>query len=381
MAYHIDKACLGATDRYSRTMQILSHIKSGAMALLVAVTPGGFANAASPKIAVVAPGEGNLAILGDQVRLGAAFAARDKAELVEIAESCAPGSGEALAAEIARSGAIAAVGFLCTESLEGGLPALAQANIPAITLSIRSEVLMQDALKRGWPFFRLAPSTSAEREAIADTIFTQWKDKPFALLDDGTILSREMTDSVRQILEQKGMSPAFVDNFRPAQEVQTQLVRRLRQANVTHVFAASDRNDMSVLARDGRLAGAGLTFLGGDALKGMNQPVPLESGVGAITLQEPASLASAGSAVKLMEDEGEVAEGYVIPAYSAIEVVLQASEDASVSKALLADALVDNGFETVMGEIRFTRAHELASNPYRLQIWDGETFVSPPVTQ
>lgn len=258
---------------------------------------------------------------------------------------------------------------------------LAKANIPAITLSIRSEVLMQDSIKKKWPFFRLAPSTGAERDAIADSIFTHWKDKPFALLDDGTILSREMTDSVRQILEQKGMSPAFIDNFRPAQEVQTQLMRRLKKANITHVFAASDRNDMSVLARDAKAAGANLTFLGGDALKGMNQPVPLEAGVFAITLPEPGTSASAKPVVDLMQNEKKVAEGYVLPSYSSIQIVRQATEIAEGSGASLAEALVDTPFSTVIGEIRFGKDHELAVNPYRMLVWDGTAFVEPPVSQ
>ena len=362
-------------------MQSMILFKRSALALLLSASLSGAALAAGPKIAVVAPSEGNLAILGDQIRMGAEFAARDKAEIIEIPESCAEGSGPALASEIEKSGATVAIGFLCTESLQGGLPVLAKANIPAITLSIRSEVLMQDALKKQWPFFRLAPSTGAERDAVAEAIFTHWKDKPFALLDDGTILSREMTDSVRQILEQKGMSAAFIDNFRPAQEVQTQLMRRLKKANVTHVFAASDRNDMSILARDAKAAGINLTFLGGDALKGMNQPVPLEAGVYAITLPEPASLASAKAAVDLFRSEKKEPEGYVLPSYSATEIAIDASEIAAGSGAPLVDALVGTPFATATGDILFNKNHELMTNPYRLLVWDGTAFVEPPATQ
>ena len=355
--------------------------RRAALAASILTLLGGSALAAGPKIAVVAPDAGNLQILGDQVRAGAEIAARGKAELVEIGESCAEDSGPALAQEIVESGAVAAIGFLCTDSLSGGLPALAKAAIPAISLSIRSEVLMQDSLKKKWPFFRMAPSTGAERDAIADAIFRHWKDKPFALLDDGTILSREMTDSVRQILEQKGMSAAFIDNFRPAQEVQTQLIRRLRKANVTHVFAASDRQDMSILARDAKAAGVSITFLGGDSLKGMNQPVPLEAGIYAITLPEPASLASAKAAVDLMQNEKKVPEGYVLPAYSAVELLLAADEIASAGDAPLSDALTDTPFSTAMGEIRFGQNHELTGNPYRLLVWDGEAFVEPQASQ
>jgi branched-chain amino acid transport system substrate-binding protein len=360
-------------------MRTLTMIKRSALVLAMSATMSAATLAAGPRIAVVAPAEGNLAILGNQVRMGAELASRGKAEIVEIAESCAEGSGPALAAEIEKSGATIAIGFLCTESLQGGLPVLAKANIAAITLSIRSEVLMQDALKKKWPFFRLAPSTSAERIAIADAIFSHWKGKPFALLDDGTILSREMTDSVRQILEQKGMSAAFIDNFRPAQEVQTQLMRRLKKANITHVFAAADRNDMSILARDAKVAGINLTFLGGDALKGMNQPVPLEAGVYAITLPEPGSRMTDAVVADLMQKENIHPEGYVLPSYSAIEIVLTAS--AVSGERPLADALVDRSFQTVIGEVRFDGGHELSTNPYRLLMWNGTAFVAPPATQ
>ena len=362
-------------------MEMMSMFIRTALVSALLASTAATALAAGPKIAVVAPADGNLKILGDQVRMGAEFAARNKAEIVAISESCEEGSGPALADRIAESDVVAAVGFVCTESLQGALSTLAKAGIPAITLSIRSEVLMQDSIKKKWPFFRLAPSTGAERDAVANAIFSHWKDKPFALLDDGTILSREMTDSVRQMLEQKGMSAAFIDNFRPAQEVQTQLMRRLKKANVTHVFAASDRNDMSVLARDAKAAGINLTFLGGDTLKGMNQPVPLEAGVFAITLPEPVSLPSAKPVVDLMRAEKKVPEGYVLPSYSAVQVVIDASEIAEGSGAPLADALVETPFDTVMGQIQFGATHELTGNPYRMLVWDGAAFVEPPASQ
>lgn len=337
--------------------------------------------AAGPRIAVVAPISGNLDILGDQVRLGAAQAAAGKAKIVEIEETCAEGSGLAIAERISQADVIAAIGFLCADSLDGGLPALAEAKVPAITLSVRSTILMEDALKKGWPLFRLAPSTTAEREMIVRAIFERWKDKPFALLDDGTIMSREMIDNVRQALEQKGMKPAFIDNFRPAQEVQTQLIRRLAKAGVTHVFAASDRNDMSVMARDAKAAGIALTFMGGDALNGTNQPVPLEPGVLAVTLPDPQTLAAAKTVAERIQEQKKSAEGYVIPAHSAVTMILDANEIAEGSGAPLAEALAGTSFDTALGKIRFNDNHELAANPFRVLVWDGDAFVQPEVPE
>jgi branched-chain amino acid transport system substrate-binding protein len=347
--------------------------------LLLAAPQAGFA--AEPRIAVVAPISGNLQILGDQIRLGAEQAADGKAEIITIDETCAEKSGPSIAEQIRQADVVAAIGFLCVDSLDGGLPILADAKIPAITLSVRSPVLMEDSLKKGWPLFRLAPSTAAERDMITQEIFAQWKDKPFALLDDGTIMSRELIDNVRQALEQKGMKPAFIDNFRPAQEVQTQLIRRLAKAGITHVFAASDRNDMSVMARDAKAAKINLTFMGGDALNGTNQPVPLEPGTFAVTLPDPQTIAGAGPVVDMIQQKKKSAEGYVLPAYSAITIVIEANEIAAGSGAPLAEALTNTPFETPIGEIRFNMNHELSANPFRMLVWDGKAFVLPPVTE
>jgi branched-chain amino acid transport system substrate-binding protein len=337
--------------------------------------------AAGMKIAVVAPQSGNLLILGKQVIEGATLAARDKAELVTIDETCADNSGPDLAARIRASGAAVAIGFLCSQSLDGGLPLLAQAKIPAITLSVRASILMEDALKKDWPFFRLAPSPTAEREKLADAIFQNWKGKPFAILDDGTITSRETAETVRETLEQRGMKATLIDNFRPAQEVQTLLVRRLAKAGVTHVFAAADRNDMSVMAHDAREAGLDLTFLGGDALNAADQDVPLEKGVLAVTRPDYQTLPAARSVVALLAKEGKTADGYVLPSYAAVTIAMDAAEIAGGSGAPLEEALIGVPYQTVLGEIRFTQAHELATNPFMMLEWNGEGFRPPETTQ
>lgn len=352
-------------------------------ALLVLTVFSALATAAEamPKLAVVAPREGNFAILGEQVRTGAALAAGEDFEIVEIDESCADGSGQAIGEDIATSGAVAAIGFLCTQSLDGALPKLAEARVPAITLSVRSSIIMEDSLKKGWPLFRLAPAPNAEREKIAEVIFENWKGKPFAILDDGTIGSRETAESVREALEFKGMKPAMVENFRPAQEVQTLLLRGLKKAGVTHVFAAADRADISVMARDARAAKLDLTFLGGDALNAAAQAVPLEKGVLAVTLPDYGTLPGAEPVRATLAKEDKAADGYTLPAYAAVEIVHAAHEIAGASDAGLAEALIDTPFETVIGELRFTDTHELAANPFVLLEWDGSAFVAPAGTQ
>ncbi|WP_137153463.1 branched-chain amino acid ABC transporter substrate-binding protein [Rhizobium sp. FKL33] len=353
-------------------------IKPFLLAALVAALASS-ALCAPIKIAVVAPEGEALGLLGDQVRRGGNAAAGDKAELVTLTESCEDGSGPALAEAIKASGAKAAIGFLCTESLDGALAPLSEAKIPVITVGIRAPIPMEDALKHGWPLFRLAPGSQAERERITETIRRYWADKPFALLDDGTITSRDTAEWVRNALETQGLKPTFTDTFRPAQEVQTQLMRRLAKAGVTHVFAAADRSDMAVMARDAKKAGLPLVFLGGDALNAVDVDAPLEAGVLAVTLPDWPEQPDAKTAIEALKATGQSADGYALPAYAAVTIAVDAAEISANSGADIAEALVDTPFDTAIGQIRFTKNHELAANPFTLMRWTGERF-EPAVT-
>src|SRR6218665_1638562 len=86
-------------------------------------------------LAVVSPATGPFAALGAQIRAGAGqLGAEKKIRLVQIGESCEPGSGDAIAKEIVAAKATAAIGFLCTDSLETAGERLKAASIPAISV-------------------------------------------------------------------------------------------------------------------------------------------------------------------------------------------------------------------------------------------------------
>ena len=292
---------------------------------LLAASP---APAVGLTIAVVAPDAGPLAILGQQVRDGARVAAEANGDtIVEIPEGCDEKDGDGIAKAILSANAVAAVGFLCTEGLSAALPALSEAKVPAITLSVRSGILMEDALKKKWPLFRLAPGPKAEADKAVEVITRDWKSEPFALIDDGTIHARELVEAIRLRLEEVGMKAAFVDTYRPAQEQQLTLVRRLAKTGVTHVFVGGDRTDVAVIARDAAAEKAPLALLGGEALVGADPTVPMTDGVEAIALPDYQSLPAGEPVAKAMLARDIVAEGYVLPAHAAVIALAAAAAE------------------------------------------------------
>lgn len=337
------------------------------------------ASAAGLKVAVVAPVEGLLAPLGRQILEGARFGAEARGtEIVPVTETCEASDAASLKAALKATGAEAAIGFLCTESLEAVLPDLGPQAVPAITLSVRSEILMEDALKNGWPFWRLAPTARMESLRLSEVILGRWRGEPLALIDDGTIHGREIIDSVRTALGEIGVTATFTDTFRPAQDQQIGLVRRLSRSGATHVLVGGDRSDIAIIARDAASESVPLTILGGDALNAPDQPVPLADGVLAVTRPEPATLPSAAETVQSMRAAGLQPDGYVLPAFAAVSLLEQAKDQAEADGSPLTAALSKGPYATALGPIRFDGGHELAENPFRLMEWRDGRFQPLP---
>jgi branched-chain amino acid transport system substrate-binding protein len=313
----------------------------------------GSASAAS--IGIVAPQSGPYELLGQQVRQGAkAAAAKLGLDVVEIHESCEDGSGGAIADGLVAAKVSAAIGFLCTETLQDVLPPLKAAAIPAITLSSRAPILMEDALKYGWPLFRLAPSDRAESDRIAEIILRDWKGHSIGLVDDGTIYSRELVDRIRSSLEENGLKPTLADTMRPNQ---------------------AERNDVAIIARDAGSENIPLTVMGGDAMNAANNPVPLAANVLAVTRPAYDTLPSAQAVAGELRGAGIEPEGYVLPAYAAAELTAALAE-ATQAQSKPAPEILAGGtlFKTVLGDLGFSPSHDLSDNPYRLQRWNGQRF-------
>lgn len=332
-------------------------------------------------IAIVAPQTGPYALLGGQILQGARAAAEAAGHTaLALDEPCEAGTDTDLAARMREADAVAAVGFLCTETLSTLMPALAEAGIPALTVAVRSDILMEDALREQWPLFRMAPGEDDEAQAISQAILERWKAEPVAIIDDGTIYGRELASAIREIIEQGGISPVFVDTYRPGQEQQVALVRRLSKAGATHLIVGGDRNDVSVIARDAEVEGIPLTILAGDTMRAANRPVPMREGVLTAALPDYSQLPSASDVTASLQSANLEPDGYTLPAYAAVQIVAAAlSGEQSQS---LAARLVDREFGTVLGPVEFDAGQQLVQNPFRLQQWQGGRFVTvSPLTE
>ncbi len=348
----------------------------GSRALVVALAVCGDplgAHAQEPvRIGIAAPLSGPSALLGGQLLAGARAGAMQAGATVTVADdSCTAEGGTGAARTFVAARVQVAVGFLCTEAIEAALPVLTAAGIPTITPGVRTDSLTDRRARTGWLVYRTAPPADAEHAALVSLLLPLWRDKLFAVVDDGTVYGRDIAESFRAAAEQDGLKPVFVDNYRPETDNQVALVGRLARAGADLVLVGGDRNDVAVMARDAAAAGDALTFAGGEALRSAPTDVPLAGGTLMVGLPEWAEIADP-AVVATLAEAGVLAEGYVLPGYAASQVAVTAAR--AIAGGLPAPGAFASSFETAIGPIAFNGKGDLRDSPYRLMRYDGTTF-------
>ncbi|WP_422370369.1 ABC transporter substrate-binding protein [Hoeflea sp.] len=343
--------------------------------MLLAIAP--HARADGLRVGLVIPQSGQFALLGDHVREAFALWSSNNpqvfADIVEGDDGCTAETGVDAAAAMSEAGVDIVVGFLCTESLAAALPLLTQEGIPAMTLTVRADIVGEEAERLGWRFFRLAPKAGEEALVAADAIFRLWADKPFALIEDGAISGRELVEAIRAILESRGLNPTFVDNYRPGQATQPSLLRRLKAAGVSRVFVGGERSDLAVIAKEAEFQDVPLRFMGGDTLHAPDGELPLPEGTIAVLAEGAIPGPQAAAARAAFAAEGLVLEGLRAPAYAAAEILGAVARRSDYGEAGLGDLLRASTFDTALGPVTFSAEGERIEPGFVLAVLeDGE---------
>jgi branched-chain amino acid transport system substrate-binding protein len=346
-----------------------------AAATLVAAPTAGRAEDATGdlRIGIAAPLSGSASVLGAQVRAGvnAAAAATGGWAAVEADTQCAADAAAEGARALAAAKVDAVVGFLCTEALEAALPILTAAGIPVIVVGVRANRFTDKREKTGALVWRIAPRAGAEADAVAKDLAKRWHDVPFGLIDDGSIYGRGLSDAVRSRLEASGLRAASTDNYRPAEEKQFGLVRRILASGVTHLFIAGDRPDVAIIARDAASLDLELDIVGGETLLDEATPdVPLQRGVHAIALRNRFETIAPAA-----EGTPEAREGYFGPAFAATEIAAAAVRFARKEARPVAEILNEQTFATALGPVRFDAVGDSSLDLFQVFRFDGEDFM------
>ena len=322
-------------------------------------------------------------------------------ELATVDSGCSAEGGKAAAQTFVALGATVVVGFLCADSIEAALPILKHASIPLIDVGVRAARLTDRRDRTGNLVWRLAPRSDAEALAIASLVADRWRAEAFGLIDDGSIAARGLSDTVRRLLADRGLQPQAIDNYRPAEEKQFGLVRRLARTAVSRYFIAGDRPDIATIVRDAAAIGLTLDIVGGESLIDEAGDVTLAEGAVAVgpktrfpaleaprTPGAPPTSAPAAVPPTALEQDASGPQGYFGTAYAATEIAIAASHfpraggvarpstpEAASNAAAIVKALDERTFQTGLGPIRFDARGDSDLDLMRVYRWNGERFV------
>ncbi|MEM1038321.1 MAG: ABC transporter substrate-binding protein [Pseudomonadota bacterium] len=344
------------------------------------------------KVGLSLPLTGRFAPVARQVEFGAMAAltahknAGGKSEIVLFDDQCDPERAKAAATIFEKQKVPVITGPLCfafAKSLalalkENALQRGANKSSTAIfTLETRNNDLARARQVEELALASLSKAHDAEAAAIVDLILPRIADRPFAILDDGSIYGRGLSDAVRLKAEQGGLKPVITANFRPLQTSQRALLRRLARSGVEAVFVAASAEDIITIAKDmatlnmswaiatGETASL-LSFTPGATLlpEGLLAVLPAIPAVTPESINIPAKSDEA--------DEGQAVlplEGPVLLGYAAMEVALAFAQKPATERAIAGAS-----YDTVLGPLTFDQSARAPVFPFQLMRWTNGAF-------
>jgi branched-chain amino acid transport system substrate-binding protein len=361
-------------------------MRSSALAIFVLLAITTSLNAATARaeirIGLSLPFTGAAGKLARQFLTGAQLAAEihnakggEKVVLVTADDGCDSELSRLSAADLLEANVGIVAGMLCNEAAYVLAEQFKASGIPVLVTGARSERIIKDRERSQWNVWRLSPGDGDVARFAAETLALAWKDTPFAIVDDGTAYGRTLADEFRTLMEDRGLSVQFQDNFRPTQSTQARLVRRLQNAGTTHAFIGAQAEDVAMIAKNAEDLGVPVTVFGGDTLSILPylDPDTLPRGSILAALELPASLRPEASSLLITLQARDIDPlDQVIKGYQAVEVAIAA---VGQRPEMTRNALTTKVFSTVLGPVSFRADGQNSISTYRLFAWKNGEFI------
>jgi len=281
-------------------------------------------------------------------------------------DGCDPDLAKLAAKDIESQKAAIVTGMICNEAALALASGLRESQIPLLIAGARSVRLIKDREREEWNLWRMNPGDDAAAKQIARHIIGNFKDTAFAIIDDGTIYGRSLTDTIRLQLNEAGMKPQFSDTFRAAQSTQSGMLRRLERSGVAiAIIAAATTEDLFTIAKDHKALGIETRMILTEHLSLLPFLEDAEQASENIfVMMEPphASLNTTGQLGNLLIEREIKPERSIYEGFAAVQLAIQALEMPDKS-------LAGKTFETIIGTVEFNDKGENIHNPYKLHIW------------
>ncbi len=316
-------------------------------------------------IAVAGPMKGQFSAFGAQMRAGAEQAVADinaaggvngEQLVLETADdACNADQAVAVANQLIGKGVKFVAGHFCFGASIPASEVYANAGIiqisPATTLPKFTDERPGDGI------FRLAPRDDGQAQLAGRLLAQEFGAERIAILHDKTAYGKGLTDAVKEVMNDLGVSESIALGFDAGKDDYRRLVAQLGLENVGVVYLGGYHPEAGLIRLEMKRQDLDAVFIGGDAL--MTQEFwsvagPAGNGTLVSYPEIPREMETAQDVVAALEEAGRPAERYGLTTYAAIQTWAQAAEAAdSLEPDAVAAALGTGTFDTILGPVTF----------------------------
>jgi len=226
--------------------------------------------------------------------------------------------------------------------------------VPVIASNTRNKLITRLLEVDDLPLYALSSAADAEARAVVEQIIPTFGSRPFAILDDGSVYGRALSDEIRLIGEELGARPIESTNFRPLQTSQIALLRRLQKSGIEALFIAASPEDVVTIATDMRTLG-------------LNWPIG--TGERGALLPYIATDPSVLNNLTMVSERMTETDRHVMQGQALIEIAARAlqTETPKLEKTV---------FETVFGPIKFTASGQAEPLAFQALKWKDGAFTA-----
>lgn len=317
------------------------------------------------RIMAVGPMTGPYQALGKQIRAGVetavdALNARGGIDgeriVVDIEDdACKPDNATAAANRAVGRGDALVVGHVCAEAAIAASSVYADNKVLAITPAVTANRFTDS--RAGPTLFRLAARDDAQGPAAGAFLAERFGNKRIAVLNDGSPYGKPLAEATKQAMNEAGKREARLDTFDPGAKEYNALADRLIADAIDVVFIGGDQGDIALILKTLRDKGSQAIVMGGDALattEFRNAAGDAADGTLLTFFTDWRQQASAKDVNAALRAAGVEPQGYVLPAYAAVQLWAEARRtNGSAGGEDVASTLSTTSTPTVLGPLAF----------------------------
>ena len=360
-------------------MKFQMHVRT--MVMAVTATVLSTAGQAQIKIGMVLPASGPLAEIGTMVKEGVGTAVEQvnaaggingqQVEAVVYDDACDPKRAPSAANRVLDDKVRYVVGPVCSGAAISAAPIFSSQRVVMVTPSSTSPTLTDGTDYHS--VFRTIGTDRDQGEIAAHFIAEKLKPKRVAVLHDKQAYGRGIANTVRKTLFQSGVEMGLFEGITSGAKDYSDVIAKLKAANVDLVYFGGYQNDMGLLLRQAReqgltakmmgpdgVANAEINKIAGPAVEGMMVTLPADFS------KDPKNAA----VVKAFTDKKRNPAGaFQLTSYAAAQVIMDSIKAVGDDPQLVANYMHDNAFQTPIGRTSWKSDGDLRSFEFQIFEW------------